>query len=56
MATHSNILAMENSMDRGAGKAPAYRASYSPRGHKKSDMTEPLTLKKPNDPYNLTLL
>ena len=44
MATHSSILAIENSMDRGAGKAPACRVGYSPQGHKKSDMTEPLTL------------
>ena len=34
MATHSSILAMENSMDRG----------YILRGRKESDMTEWLTL------------
>ena len=38
MATHSSILAWRISMDRGARWA-----TYSPRGHKESDMTEQLS-------------
>ena len=38
MVSHSSILAMENSMDRGAWQATVHG------GHKKSDMTEWLTL------------
>ena len=37
MATHSNILCLENSMD-----GEAWWATYSPWGHKELDMTEQL--------------
>ena len=38
MATHSSILAWRIPMDRGA-----WRATYSPWGHKELDMTERLS-------------
>ena len=38
MATHSSILVWRISMDRGA-----WQATYSPWGHKESDMTERLS-------------